>query len=81
MKSTKHFGVTVSLSSVGTSMMNPNLGDELRAGFLAVLAKALVTGTVEVMRMKKEDRVAEMHCVLIFDLSQKIVRDMNCDLF
>ncbi|GLT34812.1 hypothetical protein SLA2020_093070 [Shorea laevis] len=76
-RSTKKLNVTVALKSNGL----PNtamLGTELRSNVLTLNSQAKVTGKVELMKVMKRKKSAEMECTLVFNVQNKTVQELKC---
>ncbi|GLT48164.1 hypothetical protein SLA2020_218050 [Shorea laevis] len=76
-RSTKKLNVTVELRSNGL----PNtatLGTQLSSNVLTLNSQAKVTGKVELMKVMKRKKSAEMECTLVFNVKTKTVQELKC---
>ncbi|CAN6585987.1 unnamed protein product [Malus baccata var. baccata] len=76
MLSTKKMNVEVSLSS--SALSSSNFGSELSSGVLTINSTARLTGKVELMLIMKKKKASTMDCTIVFDLSSKMLKSLQC---
>ncbi|PIN16257.1 hypothetical protein CDL12_11095 [Handroanthus impetiginosus] len=77
-RSTKRLEAAVDLSSAG--MPNrPQLGADLSSGVLFLKGRSRLNGEVEVLRVLKRKKSAELDCDIAINLRQRIVGDFSCN--
>ncbi|XP_008349092.2 late embryogenesis abundant protein At1g64065 [Malus domestica] len=76
MLSTKKMNVEVSLNS--SALSSSNFGSELSSGVLTINSTARLTGKVELMLIMKKKKASTMDCTIVFDLSSKMLKSLQC---
>ncbi|XVF53502.1 hypothetical protein PTKIN_Ptkin05aG0104400 [Pterospermum kingtungense] len=76
-RSTKKMNVTVELISNHT-MANTNLGNDISSGILALTTRSTLSGKVQLMKLIKKKKSAQMSCTITVDLVGRAVQDIKC---
>ncbi|KAL0304345.1 UNVERIFIED_CONTAM: Late embryogenesis abundant protein [Sesamum radiatum] len=77
-RSTKRLITVVELSSAGLQN-GAQLGSDLSSGVLAVNSGGRLRGKVELLKVLKRKKSAEMNCIIAINLAQRIVGDLRCN--
>ncbi|KAE8690410.1 putative Late embryoproteinsis abundant hydroxyproline-rich glycofamily protein [Hibiscus syriacus] len=76
-RSTKKMNVTVELNS-NNIPNNSSLQSEIESGFLALTCHSKLSGKVQLMKLIKKKKSAEMNCAMLVNLVTKAVQDIKC---
>ncbi|GLT90832.1 hypothetical protein SLE2022_087490 [Rubroshorea leprosula] len=76
-KQTKKFDVVVAVSSSRLSS-NPNFQNDINTGVLRLSSEGKLSGKVELMKVIKRKKSAEMSCTMGINLATKAVQDLKC---
>ncbi|KAL4273281.1 hypothetical protein GQ457_13G009960 [Hibiscus cannabinus] len=76
-RSTKKLDVTVELNSNDVPN-NSSLQSEIESGFLTLTCHSKLSGKVQLMKLIKKKKSAEMKCAMLVNLETKAVQDINC---
>ncbi|KAK8505212.1 hypothetical protein V6N13_026078 [Hibiscus sabdariffa] len=76
-RSTKKMNVTVELNS-NNIMNNSSLRTDIESGFLALTCHSKLSGKVQLMKLIKKKKSAEMRCAMVVNLVTKAVQDIKC---
>ncbi|GKV23198.1 hypothetical protein SLEP1_g32956 [Rubroshorea leprosula] len=76
-KQTKKFDVVVAVSSSRLSS-NPNFQNDINTGVLRLSSEGKLSGKVELMKVIKRKKSAEMSCTMEINLATKAVQDLKC---
>lgn len=77
-RSTKRLITVVELSSAGLQN-GAQLGSDLSSGVLTVNSGGRLSGKVELLKVLKRKKSAEMNCIIAINLAQRIVGDLRCN--
>ncbi|GMJ02480.1 hypothetical protein like AT2G46150 [Hibiscus trionum] len=76
-RSTKKMNVTVVLNS-NNIVNNSSLKSDIESGFLALSCRSKLIGKVQLMKLIKKKKSAEMKCAMLLNLVTKAVQDIKC---
>ncbi|KAK8505216.1 hypothetical protein V6N12_066743 [Hibiscus sabdariffa] len=76
-RSTKKMNVAVELNS-NNILNNSNLQSEIESGFLALTCHSKLSGKVQLMKLIKKKKSAEMRCAMVVNLVTKAIQDIKC---
>ncbi|KAE8679791.1 putative Late embryoproteinsis abundant hydroxyproline-rich glycofamily protein [Hibiscus syriacus] len=76
-RSTKKMNVTVEMNS-NNIPNNSSLQSEIESGFLALTCHSKLSGKVQLMKLIKKKKSAEMKCAMLVNLVTKAVQDIKC---
>ncbi|GLT90830.1 hypothetical protein SLE2022_087470 [Rubroshorea leprosula] len=76
-KQTKKFDVVVAVSSSRLSS-NPNFQNDINTGVLRLSSEGKLSGKVELMKVIKRKKSAEMSCTMGINLATRVVQDLKC---
>lgn len=76
-RSTKKMNVTVDVNSNHVSS-HSSLARDLNSGYLTLTSQGKLTGKVNLMKMVKRRRYAQMNCSIIVNLIRRIIQDLKC---
>ncbi|GMJ02478.1 hypothetical protein like AT2G46150 [Hibiscus trionum] len=74
---TKKVNVTVELNS-NNMLNNSSLKSEIESGFLALSCHSKLSGKVQLMKLIKKKKTAEMRCAIIVNLVTRTVQVIKC---
>lgn len=78
-RSTKKLNVVVDLSSNALpSGSNSQLRNDISSGVLTLNSRSRLTGKVELLFIFKKKKTTDMDCTLTIGLSEKAIRQINC---
>ncbi|KAK4431411.1 Late embryogenesis abundant protein [Sesamum alatum] len=77
-RSTNKFITVVELSSAGLQN-RAQLGSDLSSGVLAVNSGGRLSGKVELLKVLKRKKSAQMNCIIAINLAQRIIGDLRCN--
>ncbi|KAK8544584.1 hypothetical protein V6N13_026083 [Hibiscus sabdariffa] len=76
-RSTKKMNVAVELNS-NNIPNNSSLQSEIESGFLALTCHSKLSGKVQLMKLIKKKKSAEMRCAMVVNLVTRAVQDIKC---
>ncbi|KAK8623545.1 hypothetical protein V6N13_118428 [Hibiscus sabdariffa] len=76
-RSTKKMNVAVELNS-NNIPNNSSLQSEIESGYLALTCHSKLSGKVQLMKLIKKKKSAEMRCAMVVNLVTKAVQDIKC---
>ncbi|KAL4312450.1 hypothetical protein GQ457_01G011700 [Hibiscus cannabinus] len=76
-RSTKKINVNVELNS-NNIPNNSSLQREIESGYLALTCHSKLSGKVQLMKLIKKKKSAEMRCAMLVNLLTKAVQDIKC---
>ncbi|KAJ9679592.1 hypothetical protein PVL29_021500 [Vitis rotundifolia] len=76
-RSIRKIDVMVDVSSNNVSS-NSNLGSELNSGRLMLTSHGRLNGRVQVMKLIKKRKSAQMNCTMGVNLMEREIEDLNC---
>ncbi|GLT69298.1 hypothetical protein SLA2020_414580 [Shorea laevis] len=76
-RKTKKFDIVFSVSSSRLST-NPNFGNDVNPGVLILSSQGKLSGKVELMKVIKKKKSAEMSCTMAINLTTRAVQDLKC---
>ncbi|KAE8704423.1 putative Late embryoproteinsis abundant hydroxyproline-rich glycofamily protein [Hibiscus syriacus] len=76
-RSTKKMNVTVELNS-NNVINNSSLQSEIESGFLVPTCHSKLSGKMQLMKLIKKKKSAEMKCAMLVNLVTKAVQDIKC---
>ncbi|KAA3454894.1 late embryogenesis abundant protein [Gossypium australe] len=76
-RSIKKMNVTVELNS-NNIPNNSNLESDIKAGFVALTCHSKLSGKVQLMKLIKKKKPAEMSCAMLLNMETRVVQDINC---
>ncbi|GKU95182.1 hypothetical protein SLEP1_g8575 [Rubroshorea leprosula] len=76
-RQTKKFDIvfSVSFSSLST---NPNFSNDVNSGVLMLSSQGKLSGKVQLMKVIKKKKSAEMSCTMAINLTTRAVQDLKC---
>ncbi|KAF2297889.1 hypothetical protein GH714_004812 [Hevea brasiliensis] len=76
-RSTKKVDVGVELNSASLPSTE-NLGSELGSNVLTLNSQAKLSGEVELLKVIKKNKSAQMNCTITFNVSTKMLQNLSC---
>ncbi|KAF8369382.1 hypothetical protein HHK36_032348 [Tetracentron sinense] len=77
-RNTRKMNITMAVTSSQLSG-NSNLGSEINSGMVTLSSYAKLSGKVQLMKMMKKRKTAEMNCTMALNLTSKAIQNLNCD--
>ncbi|KAK8705497.1 hypothetical protein V6N13_049099 [Hibiscus sabdariffa] len=76
-RSTKKMNITVEMNS-NNIPNNSSLQNEIESGFLTLTCHSKLSGKVQLMKLIKKKKSAEIECTMLINLETKAVQDIKC---
>ncbi|KAF8413665.1 hypothetical protein HHK36_001657 [Tetracentron sinense] len=77
-RNTRKMNITMEVSSEKL-WSNSNLSNDVSSGMLIVSSHAELSGKVQLMKIMKKRKTAEMNCIMKVYLTSQAIEDLNCE--